>query len=250
MKISIVTISYNSVDTIEDTLKSVTSQDYNNVEYIIVDGGSNDGTLDVINKFKDNIQTIISEKDKGMYDAMNKGIQAAQGDVIGILHSDDIYQNNNILALVIDAFSKSDQIDAVYGDLEYVDRLNLSKRLRLWNAGAYKPNSFKWGWMPPHPAFFIKKSKYIEFGSYLLGLGSSADYELMLRMIVKHKIKTRYLPVIITKMRMGGVSNKSFKNRIEANKNDRLAWKVNDLKPFWITLWLKPVRKIGQFIRT
>ena len=250
MKISIVTISYNSVDTIEDTLKSVTSQDYNNVEYIIVDGGSNDGTLDVINKFKDNIQTIISEKDKGMYDAMNKGIQAAQGDVIGILHSDDIYQNNNILALVIDAFSKSDQIDAVYGDLEYVDRLNLSKRLRLWNAGAYKPNSFKWGWMPPHPAFFIKKSKYIEFGSYLLGLGSSADYELMLRMIVKHKIKTRYLPVIITKMRMGGVSNKSFKNRIEANKNDRLAWKVNNLKPFWFTLWLKPVRKIGQFIRT
>ena len=250
MKISIVTISYNSVDTIEDTLKSVISQDYDNVEYIIVDGGSKDGTLDVINRFKDNIQTIISEKDKGIYDAMNKGIQAAEGDVIGILNSDDIYQNTNILSLVIDAFSNSDKIDAVYGDIEYVDRLNLSKRLRLWNAGAYKPNSFKWGWMPPHPAFFIKKSKYIEFGSYLLGLGSSADYELMLRMIVKHKIKISYLPVIITKMRMGGISNKSFKNRVEANKNDRLAWKVNDLKPFWITLWLKPVRKIGQFIRT
>ena len=165
-----------------------------------------------------------------------------------ILNSDDIYESNKVLSLVNDAFTID--IDAVYGDIEYVDRLNLKKRLRLWKAGEFKINSFKWGWMPPHPGFFIKKSKYNEFGTYQLDLGSSADYELMLRMIAKRKIKLKYIPEIITKMRMGGVSNKSVKNRVQANKNDRLAWKVNDLKPFWFTIWLKPVRKIGQFIRT
>ncbi len=248
MKISIITVSFNSVSTIEDTLISVVSQDFKNIEYIIIDGGSSDGTLEIIDRYKQYITTVISSPDNGIYDAMNKGIQLSSGDVIGILNSDDIYKTDNILTLVNDSFSEN--IDAVYGDIEYVDRLDLSKRLRLWNAGEYKLNSFKWGWMPPHPGFFIKKSKYSQFGSYLLGLGSSADYELMLRMIIKHQIKLKYLPRIITKMRMGGVSNKSFINRFEANKNDRLAWKVNDLKPFWFTTWLKPIRKIGQFIKT
>ena len=248
MKISIITVSFNSASTIEDTLKSVISQDYKNIEYIIIDGGSTDGTLDIIDQYKNNIKTIVSEPDKGIYDAMNKGIELSSGDVVGILNSDDIYENNKVLSLVNDAFTIN--VDAVYGDIEYVDRLNLKKRLRLWKAGEFKSNSFKWGWMPPHPGFFIKKSKYNEFGTYQLDLGSSADYELMLRMIAKRKIKLKYIPEIITKMRMGGVSNKSVKNRVQANKNDRLAWKVNDLKPFWFTIWLKPVRKIGQFIRT
>lgn len=248
MKISIITVSFNSASTIEDTLKSVISQDYKNIEYIIIDGGSTDGTLEIINQYKKNIKTIVSDPDKGIYDAMNKGIELSNGDVVGILNSDDIYENNKVLSLVNDAFTND--IDAVYGDIEYVDRLNLTKRLRLWKAGEFKINSFKWGWMPPHPGFFIKKSKYNEFGTYQLDLGSSADYELMLRMIVKHEIKLKYFPEIVTKMRMGGVSNKSVKNRLQANKNDRLAWKVNDLKPFWFTIWLKPIRKIGQFIRT
>lgn len=248
MKISIITVSFNSASTIEDTLKSVISQDYKNIEYIIIDGGSTDGTLDIIDQYKNNIKTIVSEPDKGIYDAMNKGIELSSGDVVGILNSDDIYENNKVLSLINDAFTIN--VDAVYGDIEYVDRLNLKKRLRLWKAGEFKSNSFKWGWMPPHPGFFIKKSKYNEFGTYQLDLGSSADYELMLRMIAKRKIKLKYIPEIITKMRMGGVSNKSVKNRVQANKNDRLAWKVNDLKPFWFTIWLKPVRKIGQFIRT
>ncbi len=248
MKISIITVSFNSASTIEDTLKSVISQDYKNIEYIIIDGGSTDGTLDIIDQYKNNIKTIVSEPDKGIYDAMNKGIELSSGDVVGILNSDDIYENNKVLSLVNDAFTIN--VDAVYGDIEYVDRLNLKKRLRLWKAGEFKSNSFKWGWMPPHPGFFIKKSKYNEFGTYQLDLGSSADYELMLRMIAKRKIKLKYIPEIITKMRMGGVSNKSVKNRVQANKNDRLAWKVNDLKPFWFTIWLKPIRKIGQFIRT
>ena len=248
MKISIITVSFNSASTIEDTLKSVISQDYKNIEYIVIDGGSTDGTLDILNQYKKNITTIISGPDKGIYDAMNKGVELSTGDVVGILNSDDIYKNNKVLSLIIDTFTSD--IDAVYGDIEYVDRLNLNKRLRLWKAGMFKSNSFKWGWMPPHPGFFIKKYKYNEFGTYQLGLGSSADYELMLRMIVKHGIKLKYVPEIITKMRMGGVSNKSVYNRLQANKNDRLAWKINDLNPFWFTIWLKPIRKISQFIKT
>ena len=248
MKISIITVSYNSVDTIEDTIKSVISQDYSDVEYIIIDGASTDGTLDVINRYKDNIKTVVSESDKGIYDAMNKGIQLSSGEVIGILNSDDIYKDTNVLSLVVNSFERN--IDAVYGDIEYVHRTDLNKRLRYWSAGEYKLNSFKWGWMPPHPVFFIKKSKYEKFGLYLLGLGSSADYELMLRMVVKYQIKLNYIPKVITKMRMGGVSNQSLKNRIKANKNDRLAWKVNDLNPFWFTLLLKPIRKLGQFVKT
>ena len=248
MKISIITVSYNSEDTIEDTIKSVISQDYSDVEYIIVDGASTDGTLGVINRYKENIKAVVSESDKGMYDAMNKGIQMSSGDVIGILNSDDVYKDSNVLSLVINSFEQN--IDAVYGDIEYVDRIDLNKRLRYWPAGEYKLNSFKWGWMPPHPGFFIKKSKYVQFGLYLLGLGSSADYELMLRMVVKHQIKLNYIPKVITKMRMGGVSNQSFKNRLKANKNDSLAWKVNDLNPFWFTVWLKPIRKLGQFVKT
>jgi glycosyltransferase involved in cell wall biosynthesis len=248
MKISIITVSFNSASTIEDTLKSVLSQDYKNIEYIIIDGGSTDGTLDIVNRYKEKIKTIVSSPDQGIYDAMNKGIELSSGDVIGILNSDDLFKNDKVLSLVNESFISD--IDAVYGDIEYVDRFDLNKRLRLWIAGEFKFNSFKWGWMPPHPGFFIKKAKYSEFGLYLLGLGSSADYELMLRMIIKHQIKLKYLPRIITKMRMGGVSNKSVKNRLEANKNDRLAWKINGLKPFWFTTWLKPVRKIGQFFRT
>ena len=248
MKISIITVSYNSVDTIEDTIKSVISQDYSDVEYIIVDGASTDGTLGVINRYKENIKTVVSESDKGMYDAMNKGIQLSSGDFIGILNSDDVYKDSNVLSLVVNSFEQN--IDAVYGDIEYVDRIDLNKRLRYLPAGEYKLNSFKWGWMPPHPGFFIKKSKYVQFGLYLLGLGSSADYELMLRMVVKHQIKLNYIPKVITKMRMGGVSNQSFKNRLKANKNDSLAWKVNDLNPFWFTVWLKPIRKLGQFVKT
>jgi glycosyltransferase involved in cell wall biosynthesis len=246
MKVSIITISFNSADTIEDTIKSVISQDYHDLEYIIVDGGSTDNTLNIIEKYREKIHKFISEKDKGIYDAMNKGVEMASGALIGILNSDDIYADEHVIS---DVMSTLGQADAVYADLVYVKRDNVNEIVRYWKAGKLKPNSFHRGWMPPHPTFFLRKKCYDQFGNYNLSLRSAADYELMLRMIVKNGISVHYLPRIITKMRIGGQSNVTLKNRLKANKEDREAWKINGLTPNFFTLTIKPVRKITQFIK-
>lgn len=246
MKVSLITIAYNSAETIEDTIKSIVAQDYSNIEYIIIDGGSTDKTLSIIDKFKDSITTIISEPDKGIYDAMNKGVQNATGDIVGILNSDDIYADNKVVSSIVEAIGNK---DSIYADLVYVDRDNTDKVTRYWKSGKYRKGIFKKGWMPPHPTFFIKKSCYNQYGTYNLQLKSAADYELMLRMLHKYNISVAYLPEVITKMRVGGQSNVTLLNRLKANKEDKLAWVINDLQPGPLTLIMKPVRKIGQFFK-
>jgi len=246
MKVSIITIAYNSAETIEDTIKSIVTQNYSNLEYIIIDGGSTDKTLSIVDKFKDSITTIVSEPDKGIYDAMNKGVQNATGDIVGILNSDDIYADNKVVSRIVEAIGNK---DSIYADLVYVDRDNTDKVTRYWKSGKYRKGIFKSGWMPPHPTFFIKKSCYNQYGTYNLQLKSAADYELMLRMLHKHNISVAYLPEVITKMRVGGQSNATLVNRIKANKEDKLAWSINDLKPGPLTLIMKPVRKISQFFK-
>lgn len=246
MKVSIITIAYNSAETIEDTIKSIIAQDYSNIEYIIIDGGSTDKTLSIVDKYKDSITTIISEPDKGIYDAMNKGVQNATGDIVGILNSDDLYANKSIVTRIVNAIGSK---DSIYADLVYVDRDNTDKVNRYWKSGKYKKGIFKKGWMPPHPTFFIKKLYYDKYGTYNLRLKSAADYELMLRMLHKHDISVVYLQEIITKMRVGGQSNVTLLNRLKANKEDRLAWKINDLRPGILTLTIKPLRKISQFFK-
>lgn len=246
MKVSLITIAYNSAETIEDTIKSIVAQDYSNIEYIIIDGGSTDNTLSIVDKFKDSITTIISEPDKGIYDAMNKGVQNATGDIVGILNSDDIYADNKVVSRIVEAIGNK---DSIYADLVYVDRDNTDKVTRYWKSGKYRMGIFKKGWMPPHPTFFIKKSCYDQYGIYNLQLKSAADYELMLRMLHKHNISVAYLPEVITKMRIGGQSNATLLNRLKANKEDKLAWIINDLKPGPLTLIIKPVRKISQFFK-
>ncbi len=246
MKISVITISYNSADTIESTIESVLAQDYDNVEYIIIDGGSNDKTLSIIDKYKDKIDVFVSEPDKGLYDAMNKGIKHATGDVIGMLNSDDLYADSSVLTKVANEIKDA---DAVYGDLNYVDRDDINKVTRRWVSGTYRRNAFKRGWMPPHPTFYVKAEKYHQLGTYDLRFKTSADYELMLRFIHKHKIKLSYIPHVLVLMRVGGQSNSSFKNRLAANKEDRFAWKLNGLRPGILTFILKPLSKIGQFIK-
>ena len=246
MKVSIITIAYNSAGTIEDTIKSIVAQDYSNIEYIIIDGGSTDKTLSIVDKFKDSITTIISEPDKGIYDAMNKGIQNATGDIVGILNSDDIYANKKVVTHIVKAIGTK---DSIYADLVYVGRDNTDKITRYWKSGKYRKGIFKTGWMPPHPTFFIRKSCYDQYGTYNLRLKSAADYELMLRMLHKHNISVTYLPEVITKMRVGGQSNVTLLNRLKANKEDRLAWVINELKPGPLTLIMKPVRKISQFFK-
>lgn len=248
MKVSIITIAYNSAETIEDTIRSVVSQKHPDFEYIIVDGKSTDNTLSIIDKHKASITKLISEKDNGIYDAMNKGVQLASGDIIGILNSDDFYADENVITDVVSFFEKH-KCEGLYADLVYVDRTNTSKITRTWNSGEYTEGRFLKGWMPPHPTFFVRKEVYEKYGGYNTDLRSAADYEIMLRFIHKHKIKLSYLPRIITKMRSGGQSNVSIKNRIKANMEDRMAWKINGLKPGVFTLTRKPLSKVVQFLR-
>ena len=245
MKVSIITITYNSEATLADTLESVIGQSYKDIEYIIVDGQSTDHTLSIIDAYKTNIAKVISEKDSGLYDALNKGIAMATGDIIGILHSDDFYSDKFVIEKIVNTISIN-KADAAYADLYYVDKQDTNKIFRKWKSGKYKHGMFLNGWMPPHPTFFAKRACYESFGSFNLNLVSAADYELMLRFIHRHRIKIAYLPEFIIKMRVGGKSNVTLQNRIRANTEDRKAWKINGLKPYFFTLYLKPLRKIVQ----
>lgn len=246
MKISIITVTYNSAATIEQTIRSVTGQSHEDIEYILVDGKSTDGTLKIAENYKDSIDKLVSEKDKGLYDALNKGIALATGEIIGILHSDDFYIDAHVIRKYAETFANS-QADAVYGDLYYVDKTNTDKIIRKWKSGVYKEHSFANGWMPPHPTFFVRKEVYQKFGVFNTEFKSAADYELMLRFIEKNKISIAYLPEYTVKMRMGGKSNVSVQNRLNANLEDRRAWEINGLKPRFYTLYLKPFRKLLQF---
>lgn len=246
MKVSIITVTYNSEAHLEQTIKSVIEQTYKDIEYIIIDGDSTDNTKKIIGKYQPNITRFISEKDSGIYDALNKGLEMASGDIIGILHSDDFYEHERVIEHVVASF-KQNKADALYANLYYVDAGNTKKIIRKWKSGIYQPNSFKFGWMPPHPTFFVRKNVYERLGKFNLNFKTSADYELMLRFIHKHHIKLAYLNEYIVRMRVGGQSNASFNNRILANMEDRKAWEVNQLKPYFFTLWLKPLRKITQF---
>ncbi len=247
-KISIITVAYNAEKYIEDTIKSVIQQDYEQIEYIIIDGNSKDGTSAICEKYKKHIDIFVSEPDKGIYDAMNKGIKAANGEIIGILNADDFYNHAKVILNIVRQFTES-EAECVYANLVYVDQENTDKVTRTWVAKTYQSNAFLKGWMPPHPTFFIKKKWYDKYGYYSLDLKSAADYELMLRMIHRHKIQPTYLNEIIIKMRVGGVSNASFANRLKANKEDRKAWEMNGLKPSTLTLVRKPLSKLNQFFK-
>lgn len=246
MKISVITVCYNSVSTIEATILSVLQQSYATIEYIVVDGDSNDGTKSVLEKYRDKITKIVSEKDKGLYDALNKGIKLATGDVIAFLHADDFYTDPTVIEKYVKVF-EGGNYDAVYANLFYVDADDTTKVKRKWNSGEYNHGAFLNGWMPPHPTLFVRKEIYEKYGSFNTDFKTSADYELMLRLIHKHKIKLGYLKEFAVKMRLGGQSNSSLNNRIKANLEDRRAWEVNQLKPRFYTLLLKPFRKITQF---
>jgi glycosyltransferase involved in cell wall biosynthesis len=247
MKISIVTISFNSAATIQDTIESVLSQDYTDIEYIIKDGGSQDDTLKIIGAYGNKIR-LVSQPDKGIYDAMSQGVTLASGEVVGMINSDDFYPDNQTISRVVEAFNKY-KTDAVYGDLQYVDYNDKSKIVRNWKSGEYRRERFLNGWMPPHPTFFLKKSVYDQFGLYDASFKSAGDYELMLRVLYKHHVSVAYIPHVQMLMRTGGVSNVTLKNRIRANQEDRRAWKINDLKPHFYTLFAKPLSKLGQFFK-
>jgi len=252
MKISIITAVLNSKNTLIEAIKSLSDQTYLDIEHIIIDGGSTDGTVDLIREYEKSHGSEreikwLSEPDRGMYDALNKGIGLATGEVIGLLHSDDFYAHDSVLTKVAEAFEK-DGVDSCYGDLVYVDSTNTNRTIRFWRSGSFNERSFYWGWMPPHPTFFVNREIYNKYGGFNLELGSAADYELMLRFLLRYGISTAYIPEVLVKMRVGGASNASLRNRIHANLMDRRAWRVNGLKPHPWTLWLKPLRKLPQFL--
>jgi glycosyltransferase len=246
MKISIVTPAFNSAKTIRHTIESVARQTYPNVEYIIVDGGSHDATAKIVAQYSDVVDIFISEPDRGVYDAMNKGIRAASGDIIAILNSDDFYTHAQVLEQIANSFQESGA-DSVYGNLQYVDQHNPQQVIRHWESGPFQRQRFLAGWMPPHPAFFVKRAVYQRYGLFNLSLKSSADYELMLRFLYKHQVSVAYVSDVLVRMRTGGLSNATWLNRWKANREDRLAWKINGINPRFYTTILKPFRKLRQF---
>ncbi|HTA84201.1 MAG TPA: glycosyltransferase family 2 protein [Bacteroidia bacterium] len=247
MKVSIITACLNNAATLEDAMRSVFEQDYPNIEYIVIDGASTDGTAAILEKYKSKLSVLVSEKDAGIYAALNKGLSKATGDIVGFLHADDFYTYANSISKIVKAFEK-ENADCVYSDIQYVERDNTLNLVRDWKSQPYTDGMFLKGWMPPHPTFFLKRKCYEQYGNYNTTFTISADYELMLRMLHKHKLKATYIPEVLVKMRTGGVSNRSLAKRIKANMEDRKAWKINNLKPGFFTLIIKPLGKIGQYL--
>lgn len=215
MKISIITVCYNSEKTIEDTLRSVANQKNVNVEHVLIDGASTDETVDII-KQHSSVTTFVSEPDRGIYDAMNKGIALAIGDVVGTLNADDFYMHDHVLEDVAQVFLDP-TIEACYGDLVYVRQDNVDQVVRFWKSIDYKSGLFKSGWMPAHPTFFVRKSVYERLGSFNLDYKIAADFELLFRLLEQNKIKTQYVPKVLVKMRLGGTTNKNFSNILKQN---------------------------------
>lgn len=244
MKISLITVTYNSNKTIQTTIQSVLEQSYTNLEYIVIDGASKDNTLSVVKEYESQFNgrmKWISEPDKGIYDAMNKGIYMATGDIIGILNSDDIFFDNDVLKDIIHTF-KCNDIDCLYGNLKFVDATDTNKVVRTWNSSQHYPNGFLKGWHPAHPTFYVRREVYEKYGVFDTSFDVSADFELMLRFIEKHKISNLYLDRYFIKMRIGGESTGSIKKIIQGNNNVLRAFKKNGFKvsPFYPIIRLFP----------
>jgi len=242
LKISIITISYNAKVTIEKTLKSVATQSFKNIEHIIVDGGSKDGTLEICKNYH-HIAKIISEPDKGVYDAFNKGLKIANGEIIGFLNSDDIFYDENSLKTIVDGFDKN--IDAVFGNLKFY---NNKKITRKWISKPFKKGAFKKAWMPPHPTFYCRKSIYNEHGFYNDSFKIAGDFELMLRFIELYKIKTKFINKNLIKMKAGGISNSGLMSKIIILNEEFKAFRINKISLNKISYILNKAIKIKEFL--
>lgn len=247
MKISIITSVFNNQDTIAEAMNSVLSQTYANIEYIIIDGCSTDATINIIKSYQNYLAVFISEPDQGIYDGLNKGIKLATGDVIGFLHSDDLYENNTVIEKVARAFIEN-STDSTYGDLTYVSKHDRLKVIRYWKSGEFTLKKLRYGWMPPHPTFFVKRAIYEQYGLFDTNFKIAADYDLMLRFLGMHQISTHYIPSVLMKMRVGGESNKSLKNVLIKSKEDLRAMKNNNIGGLF-SLSIKNLSKLQQFLR-
>jgi glycosyltransferase involved in cell wall biosynthesis len=244
MKISVITVCFNAVSTIESSILSVISQDYENIEFIVIDGGSTDGTINIVNRYSANIYCFISEPDLGIYDAINKGINHATGDMVGLLHANDCFATDNILTLIAQTLHQK-KVDAVYGNLVFCNVKGVITR--RWKSAKVNGLLLEMGWMPPHPTLYVKKEIYNRYGNYRLDFGTAADYELILRFFYRYKIKTCYVDEVFVKMLTGGISNKSIFNHVTGNVNDFKAMKLHKLHAPFIAIILKPLQKVFQY---
>ncbi len=247
MKITIITVVYNAEVYLRDCIESVLAQDYKDIEYILIDGASTDESYQIAKEYQNRLAVLISEPDRGMYDALNKGIALATGAVIGILNADDILADQHVISQLVQTFER-EKVSGVYGDLNYVAPDNINQIQRKWRSSAAGPKDLALGWMPAHPTLYLKRELFEQFGDYSLNYGSAADYELMLRFLYQHKITTSYLPILMVNMRNGGMSNQSMKHRYSAFLNDYAALKSNRIPFPLLALALKKVRKIKQFL--
>lgn len=245
MKFTIITVSFNSANTIVETIKSVLAQDYKNIEYIIIDGASTDGTLEIINQYSSQITKIISEKDAGIYDAMNKGLAAATGDIVGILNSDDLFHNTTVLSTIIQHFNPT--IDCIATDVEIFSTVP-SNVLRYYSCTRWKKWMFRFGHQPPHPGFYVRNSVYKKYGFFNITYKLAADFDMLLRLIMKNKCPTLFLPIVSVSMRSGGESQKSFKNIQKANREVNHALNNNGYFSLPFFIWLKYPIKIFQYL--
>ena len=245
MKISVVTVCYNSAATIRDAVDSVLLQQGVDLEYIVIDGASTDGTLDALESYSDAVTQLVSEPDAGIYDAMNKGLARATGDVVGILNSDDFYPNQDVLSRVKEAFESSGA-DCVFGDLDFVDAADTDRVVRVWRSKPYEPGAFRHGWHPAHPTFFVKRSVYEQLGMFNFDLKIAADYEFMLRVLEKNQLLSAYIPEVLVKMRAGGASNGSLLGILKANLECWKAWRINGLGCSPLPVLAKPLSKLKQ----
>ena len=246
-KISIITAVLNNARTIEDTIRSVASQDYPDVEHIVVDGGSIDGTAEILEKNKKNLAAVISEKDRGIYYAMNKGLKVVRGDIIGLLNADDVYSSNNALSRVVQVF-RDPTVDVCYADLVYVRPNDLDRVVRYWKSCEYRHELFNNGWMPPHPTFFVRRRVYEMAGDFDTAFTIQADFEFMFRLLWRYRVKSVYIPHVLVKMRFGGTSNR-LRNILKGNIEAWRACRKNGLMigPFFIVK--KILSRIPQFFR-
>ena len=251
MKVSLVTVTYQAASTLEDTIKSVLMQDHADIEYIIVDGGSKDNTIEILKHYEKDFNgrmRWISEPDNGLYDAMNKGIKMSSGDIVGIINADDFYHHTNSISMVVEQFEDSD-VDAVYGDVVFVRPNNLNKVARYYSSRNFTLSKFRFGFMPAHPTFFTKKAFFEKFGYYKTDYGISADYELLIRFLYSHKLRTKYIPMALLTMRMGGKSSASIYSHFLLTYECIRAAKSNGIYTNMFLLMLKYPIKILEYLR-
>lgn len=246
MKISVITAVFNNRSTVTAAIDSVLAQAGADFELVVIDGASTDGTLDVLRGYANRIQVLVSEPDGGIYEALNKGISLASGDVLGFLHSDDLFADELVLSLITKAF-EDPEIEAVYGDLLYVRKCDPSRVVRYWRAGKFSRTRLNWGWMPPHPTFYVRRSVYERLGGFNTTYRIAGDYDCMLRFLGRGRLRVAYLPKVLVKMRVGGASNRSLRNIMKKSLEDLRVMRSNDIGGVGALIW-KNLSKLPQFL--